>query len=231
MAFVKAPPVAPVVSGRDSGPAVDTAAIEAAIVAHEAVHEVAVQAYRDRTGEVRIVAFVAFVNGEMATASELRRAVREQLSEELAPQHVVELDALPRTAKGEVDRTALVDPLGASDSFIAPRTPTEQAIAAIWSDLLGMDRVSVYDNFLDVGGHSLLAIRAVARIAKATGVRLTQSALNLQTLEQLAAECDAKTAPAFAGAAMEPVPATAPANTPGLASRLFSAVRQTVSRN
>jgi hypothetical protein len=82
--------------------------------------------------------------------------------------------------------------------------------------------VSVHDNFLDIGGHSLLALRAIARIAKRTGVRVGQSAFNLQTLEQIAAQCeqrsDAETSP-------EP-PAEPP---PRLAQRFVSAVRQTLA--
>jgi hypothetical protein len=91
--------------------------------------------------------------------------------------------------------------------------------------------VSVHDNFLDIGGHSLLAMRALARIAKKTGIRLGPSALNLQTLEQIASAIDGRLSPVER---VESSPATVdapPSKAPqGLVDRLFGAVRQTVSR-
>ena len=82
------------------------------------------------------------------------------------------------------------DPFAEADTFVAPRTATETAIAEIWMELLGLERVGIHDNFLDAGGHSLVGIRVLSRIHKATGVRLEANALTLQTLEQLAAEVD-----------------------------------------
>jgi len=76
------------------------------------------------------------------------------------------------------------------DDFVAPRTPSEEAVAGIWAELLGLDRVGIHDNFLDVGGHSLVGIRVLVRIKQETGVRLEANDLTLQTLEQLAAEID-----------------------------------------
>jgi acyl carrier protein len=90
-------------------------------------------------------------------------------------------------ADGRPDLSALPDPFAAEDDHVAPRTDAEKLIADIWRELLGVDRVSLHDNFLDIGGHSLLALRAISRIGKKTGVRLSPSALNLQTLEQIAA--------------------------------------------
>ena len=124
--------------------------------------------------------------------SELRRFLRERLPEDMVPQHFVELDELPLTNDGKIDRASLPNPFGAGDDHVAPRTPMERTVATIWQELLGVPRVSVHDNFLDAGGHSLLAMRVITRIAKQTGVRVNQSALNLLTLEQLAAECEQK---------------------------------------
>ena len=173
-------------------PTVDVSQIEAVLAAHEAVRQAVVLAHVERPATVKLAAFVVYEPGEQATVSELRRFLRERLPEEMVPQHFEELDALPLTAGGAVDRSALVNPFGPSDDFVAPRTPTEKAIGQIWSELLGMDRISVYDNFLDVGGHSLLAMRALAKIGKKTGVRLNPSVMNLQTLEQIAAQVDEK---------------------------------------
>ena len=173
-------------------PSVDVSQIEAVLAAHEAVRQAVVLAHVERPATVKLAAFVVYEPGEQATVSELRRFLRERLPEDMVPQHFEELDALPLAANGAVDRSALVNPFGPSDDFVAPRTATEKTIGQIWSELLGMDRISVYDNFLDVGGHSLLAMRALAKIGKKTGVRLNPSVMNLQTLEQIAAQVDEK---------------------------------------
>jgi hypothetical protein len=175
-------------------PPVDVSQIEAVLAAHEAMHQVVVTAHRERTGGIRITAFVVFALGEQATISELRRFLRGKLPDDMIPQHLVELDELPLSKDGKVDRAALPDPFAGQDDFVGPRSEMEGAIAKIWIELLGVSRVSVYDNFLDVGGHSLLAMRAVSRIAKATGVRLNPSVMTLHTLEQIAAECAEKAA-------------------------------------
>jgi acyl carrier protein len=141
------------------------------------------------------------------------------------PQHFIELDEFPLLSDGKIDRAALPDPFGDADDYVAPRTPMEQLIAEIWQELLGTERVSVHDNFLDVGGHSLLAMRAISRIGKKTGIRLNPSVMNLHTLEQIAAECEEKSTPAAS-----PPPVATPAPSGGLRQRLFNAVLQTVGR-
>ncbi|MGH7468365.1 MAG: SDR family NAD(P)-dependent oxidoreductase [Longimicrobiales bacterium] len=161
-------------------------AAEIALREHEAIAEAVVLARRDRHN-VRLVAYVVYHAHEFTTPSELRRFLRERLAEEQVPQNFVELDALPTRADGQPDLSALPDPFAADDDYVAPRTDAEKLLADIWRELLGVERVSVHDNFLDVGGHSLLALRAISRVAKKTGVRLSPSAFNLQTLEQIAA--------------------------------------------
>jgi amino acid adenylation domain-containing protein len=97
----------------------------------------------------------------------LRRALRERLPEHMVPSHFVLLDALPLTPHGKLDQRRLPEPgrrRATGASFVAPSTPAEQVIARIWSDLLGLDRVGVDDRFLDVGGHSLLAVQVASRL-------------------------------------------------------------------
>ena len=125
------------------------------------------------------------------------------------------MTALPRFEDGYVNRRALPNPFEQVDDYVEPRTDTERIIARIWEDLLGVDRVGVHDNFLDVGGHSLVGIRTLLRIEKETGHRLHPNALTLQTLEQLAAECDQ-----HATNGSEPAP-----QTESLAGRILGAVR------
>jgi amino acid adenylation domain-containing protein len=100
-------------------------------------------------------------------AAELRTSLRASLPEYMVPSAVVLLDALPRTPNGKVDRRALpalahLRPVGDGTS-VRPRTPTEQALVAIWADVLGTDEVGVEDDFFVLGGHSLLAVRVVSQ--------------------------------------------------------------------
>jgi acyl transferase domain-containing protein len=185
-------PATPAAGGRKarSAPVLDTSPVEARLLESPAVREAAVQAFEDRPGELRLVAWVVYDPIERATVSELRRFLRGGLDETLIPQNFVEMEALPRREDGSVARDRLEDPFAPVDDHVEPRTDTEGLVAEIWMDLLGADRVSVHDNFLDVGGHSLLATRALLRIERETGVRLNPSVMNMHTLEQIAAEID-----------------------------------------
>jgi acyl transferase domain-containing protein len=171
---------------------VDASEVEAVLTTHEAVHQAVVTAHKDRGGEIKAAAFVVWELGEQATIAEIRRFLKGKVPEALVPQALIELDALPLGKDGSVDRAALPDPYAPKDDYVAPSTEMEKIVADIWKELLGASRISVHDNFLDVGGHSLLAMRAVSRIAKATGVRLNPSVMTLNTLGQIAAECEGK---------------------------------------
>lgn len=207
--------------------------IETALESHEAVRQAVAVLREDKPGVTRLTAYIVWDQNEQATVSEIRRYLRERVREEQVPQHVLDVETIPLDAAGAVDHLALPDPFAPADDHVAPRSAMEKVVADIWRELLGVDRISVYDNFLDVGGHSLLAMRVVARIAKKTGARITQSSLNLQTLEQIAADLERRTGVAPpdlpAAATSTPPVATAAAangNAPheeprGLGKRLF----------
>jgi acyl carrier protein len=112
------------------------------------------------------------------------------------PAQIVELDEVPRREDGSVDRTSLRDPLAPQDTHVAPRTPTEKAVARVWQDVLGVDRVGLTDNFFDLGGHSLLSTRVIVQLYKKLQVRLDQPTMVLHTLEQIAREIDGRRVPA-----------------------------------
>ena len=134
---------------------------------------------------------------------ELRRGVAEWVPEFMVPSAFVVLDAFPRTPSGKIDRLALPAPEGAGGlDYVAPRTPTEEAVAAIWASVLGLDRVGVKDDFFAIGGHSLLATQIVAQIRSDFSINLpvhalfsspTVEALSKQIVELMETGADADT--------------------------------------
>ena len=167
--------------------------IESVLLRHEAVKQAVVTVQEDRLGERRLVGYVVFHPAASATQSELRRALRATLPDYMVPSLIQELDAMPLTQSGKVDRKALPDPFaleGADDGFAEPSTPMEQLIAGIWREVLGITRVGIHDNFFELGGHSLLSMRVISRIEQKVGCRIHPRAMVLQTLEQIASEAE-----------------------------------------
>jgi amino acid adenylation domain-containing protein len=140
--------------------------IEARLVEHPAVGQAVVVAREDEPGDKRLVAYVV-PSGEGVEAATLRAHLQRSLPEYMVPSAYVVLEALPLTPNGKVDRRALPAPEGDAvvrGEYVAPRTPSEEVLAAIWCEVLKLDRVGVDDNFFKLGGHSLLAMRVIARV-------------------------------------------------------------------
>src|SRR5205823_442271 len=99
--------------------------------------------------------------------SELRAFLADRLPDYMVPADFVLLDALPLNRNGKIDRKALPAPeLTRSDSsgaIVAPRTPSEEVLAGIWAEVLGVERVGIHDNFVEIGGHSLRATQVISR--------------------------------------------------------------------
>jgi amino acid adenylation domain-containing protein len=146
--------------------------IEAAIRQHPTVRKVVVLAREDAPGEKRLVAYVV----SKSTAEELRRSLKDKLPDYMVPTIFVPLDSLPLLSNGKIDRRALPAPDRArpelDEALTAPRTPTEEKLAEIWAQLLGIERIGVHDNFFDLGGHSLLATQAASRMREAFEVEI-----------------------------------------------------------
>jgi amino acid adenylation domain-containing protein len=172
--------------------------IESVLEAHEAVRQAVVVAREAAPGDVRLVAYLAYLPGEDLTASEVRRHLRRDLPDYMLPSVVMALDAIPLTPNGKVDRAALPDPFRGvqrSDREYTPPVPgLEQTMAQVWADLLHVERVGADDNFFELGGHSLLSLRVVAAIEKQTGWRMDPRTLFFQTLRQIAASGSASIA-------------------------------------
>jgi acyl carrier protein len=174
------------------GHRIELGEIEALLLELPGVREAVVVAREDQPGDKRLVAYVV---GAPPPVADLRRLLRERLPEPMVPAAFVTLERLPQTPNGKVDRKALPAPeIGSpteeQDAHVAPRTPTEHAVAEIWQEVLGVARVSIYDNFFDLGGHSLLSAKVVYHIEKRLQKRLNVAELILQNLAQVAAKCD-----------------------------------------
>jgi acyl carrier protein len=148
--------------------------IESVLARHAGVRESAVVVRPGAGGEPRLVAYVSCGGSESPGLEELRTFVAGELPEYMVPSAFVVLEKLPLTGNGKVDRRALPEPEGERPElgagYAAPRTATEEALAQIWSEVLGVARVGVHDDFFALGGHSLLATQVISRIRHATGV-------------------------------------------------------------
>ncbi|HEV3051515.1 MAG TPA: amino acid adenylation domain-containing protein, partial [Longimicrobium sp.] len=140
--------------------------IEAALRQASGVRDCTVIVRDDESGDRRLVAYVV---GD-AEAEALRDRLRQGLPEHMVPAAFVFLDALPLTPNGKLDRKALPAPEGdayARRSYEAPLGEVESALAEIWAEVLGVDRVGRWDHFFELGGHSLLAIKLIGRMRRA----------------------------------------------------------------
>ncbi|MET0399846.1 MAG: amino acid adenylation domain-containing protein, partial [Longimicrobiaceae bacterium] len=164
--------------------------IEGVLLAHPGVRAAVVVAREDAPGERRLVAYLA-ADGEPPPADALRERLRASLPEHMVPAAFVVLDNLPLTPNGKVDRGALPAPEragGPGAEHVPPRDALELALAGVWEEVLGASPVGVRDNFFAVGGHSLLAVRLMARVETVLGARLPLTTLfAAPTVEELAA--------------------------------------------
>ncbi|HEU5381257.1 MAG TPA: amino acid adenylation domain-containing protein, partial [Ktedonobacteraceae bacterium] len=151
--------------------------IEAILSQHQAVQAVVVVAREDTPGDKRLVAYLV-VSGEIAEG-EWRGYLSKRLPEYMIPSVFVHLESLPLTSSGKVDRKALPMPeKGRSGvAYVAPRTALEEQIAQVWTEVLGLERVGVMDNFFEIGGHSLKATQIIARVRQIVGVTVSLRSL------------------------------------------------------
>ncbi len=182
--------------------------IEAALGRHPAVREAAVIAREDGGRERYLAAYVVAAPGAPApAAAELRAHLAARLPDYMVPAAFVPLDALPLTPNRKLDRRALPAPEPAvAAGSIAPRTPAESAVAALFGEVLGRSEVGAGDRFFDLGGHSLLAIRLLARLRRDFGVELPVRRLfEASSVAEVAAEVE-RLAAAGGTAAESPPP-------------------------
>jgi hypothetical protein len=166
--------------------------IEARLLEHSGVREAVVLAREDSPGDKRLVAY--YVGNTSLSAEGLRAHLATLLPDYMLPSAYMRLDALPLTPNGKLDRGALAAPEG--DAYVragyeVPVGATEEVLAQIWAELLGMERVGRHDNFFELGGHSLIAARAIARVREVLAVELALRALfEAPTIHALAERID-----------------------------------------
>ena len=151
--------------------------IEAALAEHQSVREVVVLALEDRPGFKRLVAYIVSEHDAGATNSELLSFLRQRLPDYMIPFAFVMLKkSLPLTSNGKLDRRALPLPEIGRDvldgDFIAPGSPSEEIIASICAEVLGLEKIGINDNFFDLGCHSLLATKIILRLREAFDIEL-----------------------------------------------------------
>jgi acyl carrier protein len=156
---------------------VELGEVESVLASHPQVRDAVVMA-RDGAapGEKRLSAYVVAEPEARLEVADLRAFLRDRLPDYMIPAGFLFLDSLPLTANGKIDRKALpVFDQAAAQSrreYVTPRSETEAALATICAETLGVERLGIHDDFFEMGGDSLMAIRAIFRIRKAVGVEL-----------------------------------------------------------
>jgi hypothetical protein len=183
--------------------------IEVALLKHPAVKDAVVVAREDGPGGRYLAAYLVPSSGEPATSDALRTFLRRTLPEHMVPSAFVTLEAIPLTPNGKPDRRALPAPQRTEPmTFLAPQAGLEQSLAAIWAEVLRLERVGATDNFFDIGGTSLLLQGLQVKVEALVGRRVP-------LLELLRHPTVRAQAEHLAGAGAAPAPAPAAASPPG----------------
>jgi amino acid adenylation domain-containing protein len=175
---------------------IETGEIEFHMAKDPDLKQAVVIARPDSNGVDRLVAYVVFKDDFVCKSfnecvSYWRNDLRGAVPDYMIPDSFIQVDAMPLTPNGKVDKKALAAlgaiPAERQDLYIAPRTNVEKMVADIWKEHLNIEKVGVYDNFFELGGHSLIAVKVMAQIEKETGNRLPLAILfENSTVEKLA---------------------------------------------
>ena len=165
--------------------------IESVLSQHPSIAQCVVILREDCPGDKRLVAYYTQCGEQHPSVLELREFLGSKLPEYMVPAAFVRLDALPLTPSGKIDRRGLPVPdikdVGVQDQYTPPRNELEEQLAQIWSEVLGIERVGIHDNFFALGGHSLMAVRLFSEINNRLGHELPLSILFQQgTISQIA---------------------------------------------
>jgi amino acid adenylation domain-containing protein len=169
------------------GVRVELGEVEAALAGHPAVLQAAVLARPGRDGRLALVAYVVPADAT-ADVREIREDLRDRLVRAAVPTIIIPLAELPVLANGKVDRSALPMPtVDTKVEWLAPRDPVEARLCTLWAEVLGVDAVGIRDDFFDLGGHSLIALRLTMRLRNEMGREIpVETVLSASTVERLA---------------------------------------------
>ena len=164
--------------------------IETALSQHPAIEQSVVIAREEKPGDRRLVAYIVHKELPPVASEDLRRFLKELLPDYMLPSAFVQLDALPLTPSGKVDRRALPSAdssrLPLAKVFVAPASPAEKLLSGVWAQVLGLETVGVHDNFFDLGGDSIRSIE-VSALARKAGLSVSiEHLFEHQTVYELA---------------------------------------------
>jgi len=155
--------------------------VESALQGHPLIKKAAVIARDNGNGEKQLAAYLVPREPAQVSAEQIRSFLKDKLPPYMVPAQFAMLESLPLTTTGKVDRQALskIEPehASAAESSVAPRTPVEEVMASVWSDILRREKVGIQDNFFELGGHSLLATQVLSRVRDAFNVELPLRAI------------------------------------------------------
>ncbi len=171
--------------------------IEQVLEHQPGVRQAVVVAHRDGT-DLRLVAYVAARRGDPPQVEDLKKALHKALPNYMVPALITLMDELPLTANGKLDRNSLPKPdfgAGSSAKKVRPRTSLEAELLQFWQDSLGVRDIGVTDNFFDLGGDSLLAVRMFSLIEKRIGPTPMLILFESPTVEQMAQRLESASVP------------------------------------
>src|ERR1051326_556705 len=155
--------------------------IERTLMQIQSIRQAVVVLHEDRPGDKRLIAYVVASEPGPVDVKHLLHQIEEQLPDHMVPSAIIELDRLPLTINGKIDRKALPAPDEThhhlTDALTEPRNQTERSIAQIWREVLNLRAVGIHENFFELGGNSLLAGAMLARLRKSHAVDLTMRAV------------------------------------------------------
>jgi len=161
--------------------------IDSELLKHPSIKEIAVIAKEGSKGDKYLCAY--FVAEQALTVVELREHLSKKIPDYMIPSAFVQLDKMPLTSNGKIDRKALPEPEGRINTgteYVAPRNAVEEKLVKIWQAVLGVEKVGIEDNFFELGGHSLKAITLVGKIHKEFGAEIAlQEVFKAQTIKEM----------------------------------------------
>jgi len=164
--------------------------IETLLLTVSGVKDVCLTGYTPPEGSLRLVAYLVVEHQDFIGLDALYASL-DNLPNYMKPQNCVFLDEMPRTPTGKIDQKRLPMPehsrLNISADYVPPRSPTEETLIAIWTDILGIEGIGIHDNFLELGGDSLTSTRIISKIRETMNIRLTfNDIFNAVTIAEMA---------------------------------------------